>query len=107
MSDLLDSDVVRQKQPLPNSVATLVLGIISIVSCWCYGVPGLICGIIALAISARPVKLYRESPQEYSGYDQMKAGRIMAIIGIILGGLWLLLMALGIAASFANGDLNF
>ena len=36
---------------LPNATATLVLGIVSIVSCWCIGIVGLTCGIIALYLA--------------------------------------------------------
>ena len=36
------------QQQLPNATAVLVLGIISIVGCFCYGIIGLILGIIAL-----------------------------------------------------------
>ena len=36
------------QQPLPNSTAVLVLGILSIAICWCYGLFGVTMGIIAL-----------------------------------------------------------
>jgi len=64
---------------LPNATATLVLGILSIVICF-------ICGIVALAISAKDVKMYRNNPELYSvaSYNNIKAGRICAIIGISL-----------------------
>ena len=35
------------QQQLPNSTAVLVLGIISIVGCFCYGILGLILGLIS------------------------------------------------------------
>ncbi len=41
------------KQELPNSTGVLVLGILSIVFCWCYGIPGLVLGIIALVMSKK------------------------------------------------------
>ena len=69
---------------LPNATATLVLGILSIVVCF-------ICGIVALAISNKDVALYKANPELYSesSYNNIKAGRICAIIGLAL-------MALGI-----------
>jgi M penetrans paralogue family 26 len=65
--------------PLPNATATLVLGILSIVACF-------ICGIVALVISNRDLTIYRNNPELYSlaSYNNIKAGRICAIVGIIL-----------------------
>ena len=40
-------------QKLPNATAVLVLGILSIVTCCCYGVVGLILGIIALVLAKK------------------------------------------------------
>ncbi len=64
---------------LPNATATLVLGILSIVVCF-------ICGIIALVISNKDMALYKANPELYSlaSYNNIKAGRICAIIGIAL-----------------------
>lgn len=65
--------------PLPNATATLVLGILSIVVCF-------ICGIIALVISNKDLALYRANPGMYSesSYNNIKAGRVCAIIGLAL-----------------------
>ena len=64
---------------LPNATAVLVLGILSIVVCF-------ICGIVALVISNKDMALYRANPELYttSSYNNIKAGRICAIIGIAL-----------------------
>jgi hypothetical protein len=86
------------RQQLPNATATLVLGILSIVFCWCYGIIGTALGIIALAISSKSVKLYNENPSAYDGFNNLKAGRIMSIIGLILSGLFLLYIIIIIAA---------
>jgi hypothetical protein len=73
------------KQQLPNSTATLVLGICSIVL-GCFFV-GLVLGIIGLAISGKSNSLYHQNPNQYNGYGELNAGRIMSIIGIVFGGL--------------------
>lgn len=39
---------------LPNSTLVLVLGILSLIFCWCYGFVGLILGIIAVVLSGSP-----------------------------------------------------
>lgn len=78
---------------LPNATAVLVLGIISIALCWCGGIVGLPCGIIALVLGAKGMNLYNQNPQAYTtkSFNNLKAGRICAIIGTILSGLYLIL----------------
>jgi hypothetical protein len=78
-------ELVNQKQPLPNSAAVLVLGILSIIlGC---GTFGLILGIIGLVISKDGKQLYFQNPDKYTGYGNLNAGRIMCIVGIVIGGL--------------------
>ena len=78
---------------LPNATAILVLGIISIVGCFCYGVPGLICSIIAMVLASKARKLVEASPGLYSegSIKNMKTGRICALIGLGLSILCLLI----------------
>lgn len=80
--------------PLPNSTAVLVLGIISIALCWCYGIVALTCGIIAIVLGNKAVALYKANPSAYtlSSYNNTKGGRICAIIGVCLGSLYLILV---------------
>lgn len=74
-----------EKIPLPNATSTLVLGILSIViGC---GSLGLILGIIGLVISKEGKQLYDQNPDGYTGYSNLNAGRILCIIGVILGGI--------------------
>ncbi|MCW3127109.1 MAG: hypothetical protein JWO03_2767 [Bacteroidetes bacterium] len=88
----------ERKTELPNSTATLVLGILSIVFCFCYGFIGLLLGIIALAISSGPKKLYLESPDLYTGYQNLKAGRICAIVGVSLSSIYLVIILIYLIA---------
>ena len=78
------------KQKLPNSTLILVFGIISIVTCCCYGVIGLIFGVIALVLVKKATNLYLENPEQYTGYQNVKTGKILAIIGVILNVIYLL-----------------
>ena len=70
----------------------LVLGILAIIGSFCYGVVGLILGIIAVAIAGRPERLYRQNPTRYSqsSYSNLKAGKVCGIIGICISGLFVL-----------------
>lgn len=74
------------QQSLPNATAVLVLGILSIVTCCCYGVLGVILGIIALVLSKKDRELYAMNAGAYteSSYKNLNAGRVCAIIGLIL-----------------------
>jgi hypothetical protein len=83
-----------QQQALPYSTSVLVLGILSIVTCWCYGIPGVVMGIIALVQAKKANEMYASSPGQYSpsSYNNLKAGRVCAIIGLILSCCYLLLI---------------
>jgi hypothetical protein len=86
-------------QMVPNSTGVLVLGIISIVTCWLYGILGLILGIVALAMSGSGKKAYAENPSQYTqaSYNNLKAGRICAIIGVSLSALFMVYVIIVLA----------
>ena len=97
--DTLDSGGTEK---LPNAVAVLVLGICSIVGCWLYAVPGVICGIIALALSRKDKRVYMENPNRYrESFKLSNAGKICGIIGLSISGFYLicLLFAFSFIAS--------
>lgn len=85
--------------PLPNSTGVLVLGILSIVFCWGYGIVGIVLGIIALSLSSKANVLLTQNPGVYSlsSINNMKAGKICAIIGLILSALFLIYIIIVIA----------
>lgn len=83
------------KPTTPNAVASLVLGILSIVaSCWFVG---LVLGIIGLVLGNKGRQAYLLAPDSYSGYGMLNAGRIMSIIGICIGGLYILYVIVFVA----------
>ena len=86
-------------QTAPNSTAVLVLGIVSIIGCFCYGIVGFICGIIALVLYSKSIKQYRLTPEAYteSSVKNLNAGRICAIIGLVLSALYLATVIFAIA----------
>jgi hypothetical protein len=77
-----------EKQKLPNATAVLTLGILSILTCCCYGVIGLVLGIIAIVLANKDMKLYNENPDIYDGYSNINTGKILAIIGIVLSAIY-------------------
>jgi hypothetical protein len=85
--------------PIPDATAVLVLGIISIVGSFCYGIVGLVLAIIGLALASRGERRYQENKERYlaNSYSNLKAGRICSLIGLILSILMLIVYALYIA----------
>lgn len=92
-----------QLEPVPNATAVLVLGIISIATCWCYGIVGLILAIIAMVLAGSGKKAYLAQPEKYSpgSYNNLKAGRVCAIIGLSLSGLYVIFVILYILTLFS------
>lgn len=113
----LDTDQLDRSTPVevPNATAVLILGIFSIVSCVCYGLPGLVLGIVALVL-AKPAKaLYFSKPSAYtkSSYDNLNAGYICALIGTVMSGIivliflvYLIVIVTVFSGQFENFDLN-
>lgn len=101
--DLIDpgirdnSSSTRTDGNLPNANAVLTLGILSIVGCFLYAVPGLICGIIALSLHMKDKRMHAEDPQFYEeSFKNSKGGYICAIIGTSLSALFFLGLVIGI-----------
>lgn len=97
--DLLDTgaegaqNYSGSSQMLPNATPTLVLGIISIVGCIFYGIPGLICGIIALVLHKKDKALYKQNPNKYAmSYKNARAGYVCAVIGTSLSAFYFLIL---------------
>lgn len=97
-----EREVTDQQQgfqkPLPNASVVLVLGIVSIVLCWCHGIIGLILAIVALVLANKDLALYHQNPGMYtlSSYNNVKSGRTIAIIGLVLAGVFLFFMIIGL-----------
>ncbi|MCY1503167.1 hypothetical protein D9M68_372850 [compost metagenome] len=89
----------QMQYALPNATAVLVLGILSIVTCCCYGVVGLILGIVALVLANKDRSVYLANPAFYteSSYKNLNAGRVCALIGLILAALVILFYVIMIA----------
>ncbi len=88
------------QQQLPNATAVLVLGIISIVGCFCYGIVGLVLGIIAVVLAGKATKLYQANPSAYteSSFKNMKAGKVCGIIGLCLSAAYFIFLIIYIVA---------
>jgi uncharacterized Tic20 family protein len=96
----METNDVQKKEPvpipLPNSNAILMLGIFSIVIAFCCGflaLIGLVLGIVALSLAPRAIEIYQANPSLYteSSFKNINAGKICAIIGIVVSGLIMLI----------------
>lgn len=95
-----------QKPTVPNAVATLVLGILSVITS-CYFV-GIIFGIIGLVLGNKGRQAYNINPTAYSGFGMLNAGFICAIIGTAIGGLMFLIgLIIGGLGALGSGIWSF
>jgi len=78
-----------EQQKAPNATLILVLGILSIPTCLCYGLLGIILGVIAIVLAINSAKEYSENPEIYTDIQNVKVGKILGIIGITLGLLYI------------------
>ncbi len=87
------------QQELPNSTGVLVLGILSIVFCFCYGIFGIVFGIIALAMAKKATNLYLSTPDKFTegSFKNMKAGKVCAIVGLCLSSIYAIIAIIYIA----------
>ena len=99
-------DRIHRTEVTPFSTAVLVLGILSIPTCICYGVVGLAIGITALALATKGKRLYNQHPDKYTqaSYKNLSAGKTCAIIGVCLSALWFLyfIIIMGVAITPLN-----
>lgn len=79
-----------ENQKLPNATAVLVLGILSIITCCCYGILGLILGIVGLVLTNKDLIVYNQAPEKFTNYQTLNIGKILCIIGIVLSAIAIL-----------------
>ncbi|KPM31710.1 Putative integral membrane protein [Croceitalea dokdonensis DOKDO 023] len=74
-----------EQEKLPNSTLVLVFGILSLVTFCCYGIFGVLFGLLAIILGNAALKKHKENPGMYIGEGNAKIGRILGILGLILG----------------------
>ena len=78
-----------EQQKLPNVTLIIVLSIFGYLCCCIAGVPGILFGGIALMLALKDEKSYKANPEGYSNFSQLKTAKILAIIALALGVLYL------------------
>ncbi len=107
MSELESIDTFEAKstgpKKVPNEMAVLILGILSLVFCFAYGFIGLILGIIALVMHKKDKELYLSNPKAYeASFKNSNAGRICGLIGVILSSIYILILLIVVIAVIIN-----
>ena len=74
-----------EQQKLPNVTIAIVLSILSYLCCCFGGLPAAILAGIAFLLVYKDENKYKENPELYSNYSQLKTAKILAIIGLALG----------------------
>jgi len=98
------------QQQLPNATTVLVLGILSLIFiCPYISLIGIVLGILALVFAAKDQALYTQNPSKYalSSYNNMKAGRVCAIIGLCIATLTFIITILFIIGIIASATMPF
>jgi hypothetical protein len=100
---------INKQQNLPFASIVLVLGIVSILGCSCMGIIGAIAGIIALLLYKKDRVRYIREPEKYyvSSFNNLKSGRILAIIGLILSSLFLVFILISIVTENQDYIMSF
>ncbi len=97
-----------------KAIASMVLGILSIITCLAYGILGVPCGIIAIVLAKKARLAVQDGTAPASSLGMATAGRVCGWIGLILSSLYLIAMiiiifiaAAGAAAAGAAGAVPF
>lgn len=96
-----------------KAIASMVLGIISIVTCMGYGIIGMPCAILAIIFAKKARLAIRAGTAPPSSQGMASAGRVCGWIGVVLNSFMLiyllvviviLIIAAGAAAAGATGN---
>ncbi len=95
------------EQKLPNAQTVLILGIVAIAgSCCCNGIVGVICGLIGLNLYKKDNLLYQANPSLYNNFSNLSTGRILCIIGLVVGAISLAFMIYQISTIGFDGYMD-
>ena len=90
------------QQSLPGASNALTMGILSVVlTLVCCGPFGIIFTILGLNSANKAERIYKENPGMYTGYENVKTGRVLSYVGLALAILYLLFIILYFGAIIA------
>jgi hypothetical protein len=86
----------KPRKMLPRSMSVLMMGLFSMF----LPILGVMLASITLVVAQKPLRQYLNAPEEFVGYGNLNAGRVMAVITFILH-------VLAIVAGFVIGFLLY
>lgn len=98
---------------LPNAKAGFTLGliglIVSFICCCGISLIGLVLSIIGFVKSNGAIKLYEANPSSYDEamYKKAKTGKILSIIGIIVGGIFFIIFLISLAMNGVSSMMDY
>jgi hypothetical protein len=95
------------RETLPDASNALTFGILAIVlTLVCCGPFGAIFGFIGLSKAKNAERIYLVEPERYTGYENVKTGRILSYIGLALAAILLVFTILyfGVIAAMIAGS---
>lgn len=101
----------NRQQSSGKAITSMVLGILSIITCLGYGILGIPCGIVAIVFAKKARLAVQAGTAPASSLGMATAGRVCGWIGLILSSLYFLIMftiiliaVVGAAAASAAGN---
>ena len=92
------------------AITALVLGIVAFPGICCYGLPAIICGVIAVILGRMAMGKIRAAGGAIGGYGLAQAGWICGLIAGALGAIYLvfnILVLVGLIFSHSSGGGTF
>ncbi|GGD42731.1 MULTISPECIES: CCC motif membrane protein [Muriicola] len=90
------------QQSLPGASNALTMGILSVVlTLLCCGPFGIIFTILGLNSASKAERIYKENPGMYTGYENVKTGRVLSYVGLALALLYIVFIILYFGAIIA------
>ncbi|WP_372945802.1 CCC motif membrane protein [Muriicola sp.] len=90
------------QQSLPGASNALTMGILSVVlTLLCCGPFGIIFTILGLNSASKAERIYNENPGMYTGYENVKTGRVLSYVGLALALLYIVFIILYFGAIIA------
>jgi hypothetical protein len=95
----MEQNYYEPQVALPSSGTILALGVVSIVLCLCYAIPGIICAVIALVMAKPATALYISNPGRYTenSFRNVNTGKICAWITLLISILCIIAIAIVVA----------
>jgi len=91
----------------PNeAIISLVTGILGIVTCCAWGLPGLVLGVVAVIFGTKARKMIAESNGTLGGAGLAQAGWICGIVAIVLGAIGTLLFIVSLFSDTVTWSVN-